>query len=73
MIFIYQIWKTQKQKKESESRRTESVMNKRKKSITDQKSFSPSIAMKIFPSNNDRTPLLDEKNKIDYGTVDSES
>lgn len=49
MIFIYQIWKTQKQKKESESRRTESVMNKRKKSITDQKSFSPSIAMKIFP------------------------
>lgn len=48
-------------------------MNKRKKSITDQKSFSPSIAMKILPSNNDRTPLLDEKNKIDYGTVDSES
>lgn len=62
-----------KTKKESESRRTESVMNKRKKSITDQKSFSRSIAMKIFPSNNDRTPLLDEKNKIDYGTVDSES
>lgn len=29
--------------------------------------------MEIFPSNNDRTPLLDEKNKIDYGTVDSES
>lgn len=48
-----------KTKKESESRRTESV--KRKKSITDQKSFLRSIAMKIFPSNNDRTLLLDEK------------
>lgn len=59
-----------KTKKESESRRTESV--KRKKSITDQKSFLRSIAMKIFPSNNDRTLLLDEKNKIGYGTRDSE-
>lgn len=59
-----------KTKKESESRRTESVMNK--KSITDQKSFLRSIAMKIFPSNNDRTLLLDEKNKTGYGTRDSE-
>lgn len=71
MIFIYQIWKTQKQKKESESRRTESVMNKRKKSITDQKSFLRSIAMKILPSNNDRTLLLDEKKEIGYGTMNS--
>lgn len=61
-----------KTKKESESRRTESVMNKRKKSITDQKSFLRSIALKIFPSNNERTLLLDEKNKIGYGTRDSE-
>lgn len=60
-----------KTKKESESRRTESVVNKRKKSITDQKSLIRSIAMKIFPSKNDRTILLDEKNEIGYGTKDS--
>lgn len=61
-----------KTKKESESRRTESVVNKRKKSTTDQKSLLRSFAMKIFPSNNDRTLLLDEKSEIDYGTLDSE-
>lgn len=60
-----------KTKKESESRRTESVIYKRKKSITDQKSFLRSIAMKILPSNNDRTLLLDEKKEIGYGTMNS--
>lgn len=71
-IFYLSNLGNQKTKKESESRRTESVMNKGKKSITVQKSFLRSIAMKIFPSNNDRTLLLDEKNKTGYGTRDSE-
>lgn len=68
-IFYLSNLGNQKTKKESESRRTESLRNKRK-SITDHKSFSCSIAMTTFSPNNDRTRLLDEENEMGYGTME---